>query len=105
DPPALLVSTADPALTVSEETPLVQLCVPPMTSVPVPPFVNGPLPPVAPAKVRLPVLTFTPPPPLLTVTFRAVENEAVVARMPPPKVTLPAPPRLLSAETLSVPPL
>jgi hypothetical protein len=62
------------------------------------------------ASVRLPVRFRVSPEPMLIVpaastsTRRALEKLPVTVRLPPSSVRLPAPPRLVSAPTDSVPP-
>src|SRR5262249_28400214 len=96
-------TTSVPALTaVAPE----YVSVPVSVSVPVPILVSPPVPEIVPASVALLPLVSNVPPPALSVTARLVVKPDRNCKAPPPKARPPELlPRLLSAETATVPAL
>ena len=79
---------------------------PESVSVPAPILVSPPMPESVPPSVELLPLVSKVPPPKLSVTARFEVKPARYCKVPPPSVRVPEPlPRLLSADTASVPPL
>jgi hypothetical protein len=77
---------------------------PDSVSVPAPILVSPPVPLMVPASVALLPLVSNVPPPLLSATVRLMVKPERNCKAPPPKARPPAlPPRLLSADTASVP--
>ena len=89
--------------------PVYAVLAPASTSVPEPDFVISPAPVTTPLSVSVSASPGTSiPPPAAVVTTREVVKPAVVRSVPPSRTTpaaVPASPRLVSAATLSTPPL